>query len=163
MITQEKLKELLEYDPETGVFTRKVRTANAIKVGDIAGCINNMGYITISVLGRPMLAHRLAWLYVYGEIPPGNLDHADRRKTNNAIGNLRLCNQSQNTANSPARRGNRSGYKGVSFHSKRKKWRARITLDYKEKILGYFDTPEEAHRAYCKAAVLAFGEFHIPS
>jgi len=163
MLDQKTLRELLDYNPDTGVFIRKTRTANAINVGDVAGYVNACGYVIVSVQNKPRLAHRLAWLYMYGSWPTKNLDHADGNRENNAISNLRECNQSQNVANTRLGRRNSSGFKGVSCIPGRKSpWRARITIDYKERTIGYYKTQEDAYAAYCKAAAEAFGEFHRP-
>lgn len=74
-ITAERLRELLEYDEDTGVFKRKARTSNRISIGDIAGSSDAKGYVCIRVGGKTYKAHRLAWLYVYGEWPTGEIDH----------------------------------------------------------------------------------------
>lgn len=162
MLTCDRLKEFLSYDAATGNFTRLVRTANATWVGATAGYVNKAGYVYVSLLGSRYLAHRLAWLYAHGSWPAGNLDHADGNPGNNRLANLRECSQSQNIGNSKAKAGNRSGFKGVSFHSPRSKWRARITVAGKETLLGYFDSPEEAHDVYCTAARRSFKDFHRP-
>jgi HNH endonuclease/AP2 domain len=154
-LTATRLRAILNYDHKTGVFTRSIQTAPCNYVGSEAGCLMNTGYICISVDGKPYLAHRLAWLWTYGVWPPKNIDHKDHDRANNRIGNLRLCNQSQNRANSSSK----SGYKGVSWFPSRNKWRARITVQYKEHLIGYFDSQSDAKAAYQKRAVELFGEF----
>ena len=84
-LTAERLREVLDYDPDTGVFTRKVRTASSVKVGDVAGSLNGKGYIRIRVDGRLYFAHRLAWLYVHGEWPVDQVDHINGIKNDNRI------------------------------------------------------------------------------
>jgi len=97
--TQERLKELLDYDPTTGLFYWKKPTARCIKVGDAAG-YQQKGYTIIKVDGKKFYAHRLAWRYVYGEDPLSlSIDHINRDRTDNRISNLRVCNQHQNQGN----------------------------------------------------------------
>ena len=156
-ITQAKLKELMDYDPETGVFTWKVKPAKQIQIGDVAGCTSD-GYVKIRVLGVLYQAHRLAWLYVHGTLPH-RIDHRDGDGTNNRHGNLRECTQAQNMANTKKHKRNTSGYKGVSWNKDAKKWTAKISINWKMKHLGYFETAELAHEFYCLAADMLHGEF----
>jgi hypothetical protein len=158
-ITAERLRELLHYDPETGVFTRRVSTNNAYRVGDIAGGINSQGYLQIRLDKRLYKAHRLAWLYVHGELPPADVDHINGIKNDNRLGNLRPATRSQNQANMRKHDANTSGYKGVSWNQQHRKWRANIRVNGRLKYLGAFDGPAEAHAAYLRAAEGGFGEF----
>lgn len=159
---QERLKELLSYDPLTGVFLWKVDRSN-IKRGTLAGRYDKAGYIRIGIDGREYRAHRLAWLYMTGEWPEIFLDHRDMDKNNNAWSNLRLATKSQNAANIGPLKSNTSGIKGVSFHSGGAKggkpWQANITKNGKAMGLGIFATKEEARAAYAAAAERLFGEF----
>ena len=150
IITQERLKELLNYDPETGWFTWKIRTSNRIKIGDIAGCPDLLGYTKIRLDGDLYLGHRLAWLYMYNEWPD-IIDHINGVTHMNSINNLRsVCKRVNQENCRKARSGNESGFLGVSKDKRIGKYRARIYLSGKEKWLGYFNTPEEAHEAYLK-------------
>jgi hypothetical protein len=150
LLTAVALREQLHYEPETGVFTRKVKTSNVF-VGDVAGSLNVHGYIHIRVCGADCLAHRLAWLYVHGEWPKQQIDHINGIKTDNRIANLRDASPAMNTQNIKAARvDSRSGVLGVQRHGRR--WRARISLgDSRLTALGQFDTPEEAYAAYVEA------------
>lgn len=154
-LTAERLREVLHYDPETGVFTWKVRTSNRVKVGDEVGFTLTHGYIGTMLDGRRYKLHRLAWLYVHGVWPDGDIDHKDGIKDNNRISNLRVVDMSMNQQNlKQARKHNRSGLLGVtrmSSFQRRKTWVSRIKIDSKVHHLGYFTTPEEAHEAYLKA------------
>ena|SRR3990167_6112314 len=154
----ERLRGLLHYDSDTGVFTWRVNRRR-VKTGDIAGTVNAQGYVQICIDGRLYLAHRLAWLYVHGEWPSGDLDHWDTNRANNVIGNLRPATNSQNQANSRQRRDNTSGYKGVCWDKRCHRWVAGIYVDGRRRHLGRFDTPEAGHAAYCNAASEYFGEF----
>jgi hypothetical protein len=147
-LTQAALKAALHYDQETGEFTRLTgRTA-----GQRTGTVNGAGYVTITVGGRTRLAHRLAWMFIYGRFPEKNIDHADRNKKNNKISNLRECDQSGNMQNAGKRNGGTSKYLGVCLSSAhknfKKKWIAQIMIGKKNIHIGLFRTEEEAHKAY---------------
>lgn len=153
-----RLREVLTYDPQTGVF-RWAAPRQKCAVGAIAGRTDNRGYWRITVDGCVYLAHQLAWFYVYGAWPEATIDHRDLDKRNNSISNLRLATHSQNRANVPARRNNKSGLKGVTWRQDREMWRANCHIDGRQTHLGYFHTKEEAHAAYRHAATSHFGEF----
>lgn len=137
MLTQKELKELLHYDPDTGLLTR-------IKQNSIAGGREPNGYIRISVQGRRYLAHRLAWLYMTGEWPKEFIDHDDRIRDNNKWDNLFEATNQENQRNQSLRRDNTSGVTGVVFHKDRGKWSARIRITGKYLTLGYFIDKFEA-------------------
>jgi hypothetical protein len=158
MLTQEQLKSILHYNSETGVFTW-IKSARGGWDGKVAGCISGTGYISIKILGNRFQSHRLAWLYIYGALPEGMLDHIDGNRTNNVFSNLRLASGSQNNANSKRQNSNTSGYKGVCWHVVCNKWVAQIKKDGKQRYLGSFDCPKEAHEAYKRAALELHGEF----
>lgn len=160
-LTLEALRERLHYNPETGIFTwLSSPSKKAITlIGKPAGTSRRDEYVVIGIDGRDYRAHRLAWLYVYGEWPAGRIDHINLNRSDNRMANLRLCTHSQNLANTRARRTNSSGYKGVYFHTGAKRWQAKIKVNYRTKHLGFFDTREEAAEAYRKGAELYFGEF----
>lgn len=142
----EEISKVLAYNPETGLFTRKIATARCVKVGDTAGHVNEQGYIIIKYLGLAYKAHRLAWLFTNKEWPKGDIDHKDGNKSNNAITNLRDVSRSTNALNTSVASKNTSGFRGVSAHNG--KWRARIMLNGVQTIIGMFSTPEEASAAY---------------
>jgi hypothetical protein len=159
MLTQERLKHLLSYDPETGVFRNRVDRGCA-HAGEIAGSPrSSKRYLGIRLDGVEYSSHRLAWFYVYGEWPK-EIDHKDRNKFNNAIANLRSCNRSQNEFNTPSRP-NMYGLRGVEFYPKKKNKRfgSRIKVNGERIFLGLFLTPEDAHLAYLEAAKKYYGEF----
>lgn len=157
--TAARVRELLHFDPETGVFTRRVRTARRTHVGDIAGCDNGHGYIFFMVDGRAFLAHRLAWLYMTGEWPKADIDHVNCDRADNRFCNLREATRSQNRTNARMRRADTSGFKGVSWSEHAGKYRASIKIRSKSKNLGYFATPQRAFLEYCFAAWRHFGDF----
>jgi hypothetical protein len=149
-ITQAHLKSLLTYDPDTGEFRWKVQRSNRAPIGSIAGCSDKYGYIVVRVDGTLYKAHRLAWLYMYGEWPDGQIDHINGIRTDNRIGNLRVLPQRHNAENRrwPSKN-NKSGFLGVRTMSHG--YVAVITINGKGHNLGYFKKPEEAHQAYLKA------------
>jgi len=148
-LTAEYLRSALDYNPETGVFTWKV-ARQGVKKGVIAGTTQASGYMRIKVDGRSYYAHRLAWLFYYGEWPKGPLDHKDRDPTNNAISNLRECTPVKNQHNSTKSWGS-SEYRGVCWNKKENKWVVRIGVNNKLIYLGYFDDELEAAKAYREA------------
>lgn len=148
MITQDRLKEVIFYDPESGIFKWKAITSNRVKVGDIAGRDNGNGYIRISIDGRGYYAHRLAWLYIHGELPKKGIDHKDGDGKNNKIENLRPASQAQNGQNQKLRTTNVSGHTGVSRHNIPGKWIATIWKNNKKFHIGVFDSVSEANTAY---------------
>lgn len=163
-LTAEKLRELLRYDPETGVFTWRVNRVcgkGRVRVfaGDVAGSEHCRGYRAISINGRPMLAHRLAWLYVTGAWPCAQVDHKNANRADNRWVNLRAATNAQNARNGTKRSTNKSGFKGVCWYPPTKRWRATITVSAKQISLGYFEAPGEASAAYQAAAKKYFGEF----
>ena len=161
VLTLERLKEVLFYDPDTGIFIWLKNRGSKIKKGDKAGCINPFGYIRIKVFGRLYMAHVLAWFYMKEEMPILDIDHINRIKNDNRWNNLRLANRSNNTFNKPKNKNNTSGYKGVSYHKIMKKYRAKICVNGKHIILGYKDTPEEASILYIEASIKYAKEFSI--
>ena len=149
MITQEQLKEYLDYNSYTGIFTWKKKPADYIKVGSIAGCKTSSGYTYITVLKQRQLAHRYAWIYVNGDIPKGlQIDHINRNKSDNCISNLRLATIGQNQHNRDKSKNNTSGYKGIVWDKSRNKWRAQIKINNKVINLGRFILLDDAQNAY---------------
>lgn len=146
MLTQERLKQVLNYDHETGLFFWKRKVPN-VAIGKSAGAIQNKGYIQITIDSHNYLAHRVAWLYVYGEWPKKQIDHINRDKKDNRISNLRDVNNSTNQINIGLRSHNSSGVTGVVKSAKpHKPWAAQIHRNNKKIFLGYFNTIEEAKK-----------------
>ncbi len=160
MITQEELKRNVSYDPETGIFTRKIKSAISVKIGQIAGGKHIEGYMNISINGKRYLSHRLAWLYVTGEMPDKDIDHINCNKLDNRFANLRVANRSQNMMNTQLRVNNKSGFKGVSFDKRSKKWEAYTKLNYKKISFGYFKTAEEANAVRVEKTSIIQGEYY---
>lgn len=161
MITQARLKELLHYDPDTGVFTRigiAGRNGSTRSVGSVAGSVSkSTGYVRIMVDYREYLAHRLAWLYMTGKWPSLKIDHRNTVKTDNRWVNLREATDVQNSSNRKVKANSASGLKGVTKRGS--KWYAAIKVNGEFKHLGCFATPELAAKAYTDAANQIHGEF----
>jgi len=154
MLTQARLKELLEYDPETGIF-RWLRGSFASRK---AGGPGNEGYWRIWVDGQFYNASRLAWFYVTGAWPPHQIDHINRVPDDNRWINLRAATQSQNKANSGCYRNNQLGIKGVRLH-RNGQYEARLRVNGELVYLGCYRTIDEAKAVYDAAALDAFGDF----
>jgi len=159
MPNRDRLMELLSYDPDTGIFTWNKKVGARALAGAEAGGTYKDGYHYVAFDRTIYRAARLAWFYVYGSPVPDYIDHINRDRTDNRIANLREATNSQNCSNSVARKQSKSGIKGVTWAPDRKKWLAKICVNYKAIKLGYFGTSEEAAAAYETAARAAFGEF----
>lgn len=157
-VDQETLKKLYYYDPCTGIFTRL--TTRGLGAAGEEKASTSHGYIVLNINSKNYPAHRLAWLYMTGEYPIGEVDHRDQDRANNKWNNLRTVTSAQNKANVRKRKNNKSGFRGVSPNgTSGKPWCAFITINKKAKNLGYYDTPEAAAHAYDAKAREVFGEF----
>jgi len=157
-VTPERLRELLDYNPETGVFTWKAARRWG-RAGTVAGSPNGNGYVRIWIDGDRYVAHRLAYLHVHGVWPPVDLDHEKGARSDNRIAHLRPATKSQNSANAKRRWDNTSGFKGVHWAAKRRRWQALITVNREHIFLGEYRDVADAHAAYAAAAKRFFGEF----
>ncbi len=150
-LTAEKLKRLLNYNPDTGVFTWALYRNRLALEGDIAGCVHPTGYVRMHVDGKIHLAHRLAWLYMYGDWPVNEVHHIDGNKENNAIANLADVTCTENMRARGSFKNNTSGVKGVAYHKLKGKWCAAIGIGGKNIYLGYFKEFDDAVLARKKA------------
>ena len=151
-LTAERVRELLDYDPETGVLTWKVRRGGRAHLGAVAGVPDGLGYVSIRVDSRLYRAHRLAWLLSHGRWPPEQIDHINGVRDDNRLSNLREATRGQNMENQRRpRAGNTSGFLGVCWHARSKKFMARITTGGTRFYLGVYPDAESAHAAYLKA------------
>lgn len=162
LATSKYLQRILGYDPETGVFIWREQTAQSTKIGSVAGNLNKLGYIRIRFLKRGWMAHRLAWRIVHGVWPANQLDHINGVKSDNRLVNLREATDSENQRNTPLDVTNTSGFKGIVWHKRNKKWMASCRVNRKKVHLGYFLTPEAASTAYLEFARHNHGEFFNP-
>lgn len=150
-LTAERVRELLDYSPETGGLLWKV-SQGAAKAGSVAGTTNNKGYRLIKIDGRSYFSHRLVWVHANGVWPANQIDHINGVRNDNRITNLREATVSENVSNQrKARTDSQTGLLGASWHRGMKKFEAQIQLDGKITRLGYFPTAEQAHQAYLVA------------
>jgi len=162
-LTQARLRDVLLYDHTTGLFFRK--TKHKRWANKPSGCCkrgprsNGGGYIVIDVDGVAYRAHRLAFLFMNGRWPIGDLDHINGNRSDNRILNLREATRSQNNCNASLRRNNKSGVTGVSWVRKLSKWTARVSLGNAPVYLGVFNTFDEAVTARKAAANKHYREF----
>lgn len=160
----DRIRELLDYNPFTGeMIWREDRGITAGRggrrcKGEVAGSPNK-GYWRIKIDDVLYDRSLLAWVHYYGVVPVGIIDHDDLSRSNDAIGNLRESTRSQNLANQPCRKNNKSGFKGVHLNRKTNRWQAHIIVRGKRFYLGRFDTPEQASTAYAIAAAEKYQEF----
>jgi hypothetical protein len=154
----ERLHELLELHDD-GRLTWRIRTSNRISVGDRAGHLGKLGYRLIKLDGSLQLEHRIVWAMCHGKWPSDTVDHANCIRDDNRIGNLREAGMTEQNCNMPRRKDNKSGYKGVSWQARRKKWIVQICRKGKRSVIGLFDDKEEAAAAYAGAAARLFGSF----
>jgi hypothetical protein len=151
LITQEQLFSRLKYDPDTGVFTH-LSNKGGIRIGSVAGSNDGKGYLEVQLFGQSYLCHRLAWLYVTGCWPTGQIDHKNGIRDDNRFSNLRDVTHAENRRNLfNAKRNSKSGLIGASWKKAIGKFRASITINKKYRHLGYFDNAEDAHAAYMAA------------
>lgn len=162
LMTYEDARRAFSYDSDTGRLTwaieGNVATAPAGKVIERA---DSNGYVVLGFRGQKYRAARVIWLWVTGEWPPPGyeVEHRDLNRSNDRWPNLRLATRSQNEANKPPSRANRSGYRGVYWHAASRKWGAGIIKDGVHRWLGLHATAAEASAAYERAAKELYGEF----
>lgn len=153
-LTAARLRELLHYDPETGVFTRRMPGAGRggpvrYPAGSAVGSKTALGYLETEVVKVRCLLHRLAVLYMTGEWPVDQVDHINGQRSDNRWANLRQVDNTTNIENRwRANKNNRSGVLGAHFNAAKGKWAAQVTVMRRGIHVGYFDTPEAAHAAY---------------
>jgi hypothetical protein len=149
-LDQKLLKQLLDYNPESGIFRWASRPNRSIRIGDIAGGDNGHGYWTIGIDGKYYMAHQLAWMWVNGAFPVNGIDHINRNPLDNRIENLRDVPHAINKQNMVRAQSNsKTGKLGVRFHLGA--YEANIIVGRKQKYLGRFDSITQAENAYLKA------------
>lgn len=164
MITQTRLKERLHYNPDTGVFTWKVRPGQAVHIGDVAGCLDNDGYRIITVDGRPYKAHRLAVLYMDGYLPENTVDHENRIVDDNRYKNLREASRQCQSRNRKVSSRSTSKISGIYWSMADSRWKAGVCVNSERKHLGSFTDFEEAvYHRYTAEVCLGFPDCDINS
>jgi hypothetical protein len=164
-ITAARLRELLHYDPLTGIFTYLPRGRGVMPGKQAGGLHKKSGYITIGIEGATFKAHRLAVLYMTGSMPPVHVDHENRNRSDNRYLNLRPATRSQNCANRLPAFAPASGHKGVYWAPHAKCWRAEITRmvngKRRKRILGYFHDPDLAGEFRELAGWMVWGAYYL--
>lgn len=155
LINHQFLTEVLHYCPASGVFTYKVKRGKSMP-GERAGYDHVSGYRHVGFCGKSFKEHRLAWFYVHGRWPDGDLDHINGKPGDNRISNLRVVNDSLNCLNKKwDATKNKAGFRGVSRHKSERgkpKWRVRVTDSGGRRVsIGNFDSLEDAIKARIKA------------
>ena len=158
VLTQKELKRQLNYDFKTGIFTRKIPTRKT-KEGEIVGGLLK-GYLQIAINKHPYMAHRLAWLYMTGEMPK-IIDHINRIRNDNRWCNLRNVSRTENNRNTGISKRNTSGIKGVTWNSINNNWRVRCMFNLKVTELGSFNCIEKAKIAYQEFIKSNHGEIYF--
>ena len=162
VLTAERLREVLHYDPATGLWRWLVTLSNRAQAGTQAGSLRKRGDITIRIDGVEYKAHRLAWLYMMGEWPPDQIDHKNLVRSHNWWDNLRLADNSQNNANRPGKVGTQTGVKNVSYYPEKSKANPYVAYGQKNQkrvYVGAFSTLEDAAAAAFAHARQEFGAF----
>jgi hypothetical protein len=175
--SKEYLNECFAYNPTTGALLWRHRPVshfsktekytaefnclrfNSRYAGKSAGSFDNYGYLKVGLNYKKQKVHRIVWKLITGIEPDNQIDHINGNKSDNRKENLREANHSENGMNTGKKSNNTSGFKGVYWNKKQKKWLAKIEYGYHQKALGSFETPEEAHNAYCLAAKEYHGKF----
>lgn len=152
-LTIERLRHRFNYDPETGVFTRRSPSDRRFHDGQVVGHASDNGYIHFSIDNKKYGAHRLAWFYVHGEWPTGDIDHINGDRADNRIANLRDVSRSVNLQNqrAPKSHNKSTGILGAHLHTQTGRFTSRIRVNGQNKHLGCFATAEQAHVAYVAA------------
>lgn len=157
-ISHRELLEILNYCPESGLFTWSSDRRNQINKGDEAGGVNQEGYLEIKVFQRRYKAHRLAWFYMTGKWPEV-IDHINRDRADNRFCNLRECSIQQNSCNTGMSDRNTSGYRGVSKHKQSGKWKVDVKVKGKKLFFGLFEDVELAGLVAEEARSKLHGDF----
>jgi len=144
ILTQARLKEFLHYDPDTGIFTTIKTRKGSGKMGGAVGSLGVRGYLQCRIDYKNQTMHRLAFLYMEGALPTGQVDHINHDKLDNRWDNLRHATGRDNQRNKPLSKNNTSGYPGVSLVKKTGRWEVNIVTNKERKILGYYDDINEA-------------------
>jgi hypothetical protein len=158
MLTHERLRELLAYDPDTGVFTW-LQSKGTRVTGKPAGYVCGDKGIYIMIDKKGYRAHRLAWFYMTQEWPDDQVDHIDRNQNNNAWANLREATAAQNSQNTSRSYRSVSGVKGVIWDKQEHMWKAMITCNKVVHVLGHFSDVPTAATAVASARERLHGEF----
>tara|TARA_R110000868_G_scaffold212233_1_gene462209 strand:- start:7 stop:516 length:510 start_codon:yes stop_codon:yes gene_type:complete len=161
ILTQEKLKTLLSYDPDTGILTWRKKFCRSIKVGSQVGTPTSEGYVAFQIGGKKFYAHRAIWFFVHGVWPPEEIDHINHVRNDNRLCNLRLANRLENSHNTQKHEKNFSGHKGVVWHIRNKKWQVQMRFKGKAYYVGQFINLEEAIQARFQTETKLYADHNL--
>jgi hypothetical protein len=159
ILTQERLRFLLDYNPDTGVLTWRTKPSRGIKVGQQAGTPTSEGYLAFQINKKKMLAHRAIWFYVHGVWPPKEIDHINHVRNDNRLCNLRLASRLENSHNTQKHAKNMSGHKGVAWHNRNQKWQVQLQANHKTFYVGQFAQLTDAVQARAIAEIFLHKAF----
>ena len=153
ILTQEFLRHLLDYNPDTGVLTWRAKPSQGIKIGRQAGTPTSEGYLALQINKKKMYAHRAIWLHVHGVWPAEEIDHINRNRADNRLVNLRAATRLENSHNTGKHVTNTSGHKGVTFHRRNKQWQVQLSANNKTFYVGQFAQLTDAVQARAIAEI----------
>ena len=145
ILSQDEVRQAFDYDPDSGLLKWKISPGTGVKAGQIAGSVHYRGYIQINYKRMNLLAHRVIWVYMTGKNPTEFIDHIDGNASNNKWINLREATNKQNQENRAQQANNSSGYRGVTYRKKEKRWQAQVQHNKKYVYLGCYATKEQAN------------------
>lgn len=151
MLTRDQLVELLDYDPETGQFTNRITRNPRALVGQRAGDPTGTGYWRVQINKSRYQAHRLVWLWAYGQFPDRQIDHINGDRSDNRLANLRLATNKENHENVKLRADSATGVRGVHLHTRGNRYIAQVCHNGVGKHIGSFRSLEDAQAAVRKA------------
>lgn len=158
-LTQIELKELLYYNPISGIFTWKVDRGRKAKRGDIAGTLLQDGYVRVTIKGVRYRAHRLAFMFMTGKFPEIDVDHINNIRCDNSWKNLREATDKQNGANKKLAKNNKTGFKNVSYRKDLGTYSVRLRSNGVMLNLGHFKDLELAALVAEEAQIKFNGEY----
>ena len=159
-VTVARCRELLDCDTRTGVLTWKVGRGGGTKAGDQAGTISKQdGYRIVSIDAKNVLASHIVWMFANGAFPDRFMDHKNRIRNDDGLGNLRQATRFENNRNRPINPTSSNPYKGIHFHKRDMRWTAQINVADKDRYLGSSKNPEYAAQIYDEGARQHYGEF----
>ena len=153
ILTQELLRHLLDYNPDTGVLTWRAKPSQVVKIGQQAGTRRTDGYLALQINKQKMYAHRVIWLHVHGVWPQEEIDHINRNRADNRLVNLRAATRLENSHNTGKPATNTSGHKGVTFHHRNKQWQVQLSANNKTFYVGQFAQLTDAVQARAIAEI----------
>ena len=161
ILTQELLRHLLDYSPDTGELTWRAKPSRGVKIGRQAGTPTSEGYLALQINKKKMYAHRAIWLHVHGVWPPEEIDHINHIRNDNRLCNLRLANRLENSHNTRKHAKSVSGHKGVAWHSRNKKWQVQMRFCNKTYYIGQFLDLQDASQARFQAETTLYADHQI--